>query len=154
VIVAGIGCDSGGQDRMASRRRSEAEVRRAVEASPAPTGPAELLPDLGSLPAENLRIRVADEARELPFAGVPANVGVGPLIVRPDDRSGSRVGQQPASQLIAVDADGDDAYDETVSFCLRDGRRLRGARWVDVQRRYGRCESVDGVVCGAAADLG
>ncbi|MGH3491325.1 MAG: hypothetical protein ACRDP8_25820 [Actinopolymorphaceae bacterium] len=39
-----------------------------MEASPGPTGPAELLPDLRSLPAENLRIRLADEARELAFS--------------------------------------------------------------------------------------
>jgi Lysyl oxidase len=30
--------------------------------------------------------------------------------------------------------------EDKVSFCLRDSRRVPGAEWADVQRRYGRCK--------------
>jgi hypothetical protein len=189
VLVAAIGCES---RPPVSSDDVQPGVSTAAKTSPTPTPPAELLPNLRSQPAEKLRIQTTDEGRrQLRFAGILANVGDGPLIVRPDTRSGCRVGQLPASQEIPVDVDGDHAYTdevdrrrvtreagcmlkhpthkhwhfdamaryvltrpgeerpivarEKVSFCLRDSRRLPGARWASIPRRYGKCEGADSI---------
>lgn len=102
---------------------------------PAPESPsttpepaADLLPNLRSLPAERISVRRTDDGgRELRFAGILANVGAGPLVVRPDHRGPCRVGQRHASQVVYGDANGNAAYDVRVdgeAYQLRAGCML------------------------------
>ncbi|PSL05860.1 lysyl oxidase [Haloactinopolyspora alba] len=89
---------TGATDPAASRR-----ARRA---------PPPMLPNLRSLPAEDVQIRPADEGgRELRFAAALANVGTGPLIAVPGDGPGCPTGQRRTSQVIAVDANRNGTYD-------------------------------------------
>jgi hypothetical protein len=73
--------------------------------------PASLLPNLRSLPAERVSIRRTRDGRELRFAGILANVGAGPMVVRPDNRSACKVGQRHASQVVYGDTNDNGVYD-------------------------------------------
>lgn len=72
---------AGETERPVSRPRPDAPART-------PSPERLLLPNLRSLPAEDVHIRVEDGRRELRFAALLANVGAGPLIVRPEREAG------------------------------------------------------------------
>ena len=207
LLAGALGCQStdGGTDRAAGPRQEQVgPVRDAATPStsgtPTTTRPPLplLLPNLASHPAENVHLRVTGRGRELRFAGVLANVGEGPLIVRPSGSPGCPRGQHHVAQAIAVDTDGDGSYAERtdrrrsrraagcmlyhpthrhwhfdamaryaltrqtnsvplvtkdkVSFCLRDSRRIPGAEWAGVRRRYGACrrDSIQAISAGWA----
>lgn len=80
-------------------------------ATPAPTGPELLLPNLRSLAASDLQIEVAGGDRLLRFSASLANVGDGPLLVEPlmsARCAGSSVG---AEQLLHADRDEDGRFE-------------------------------------------
>ena len=80
--------------------------------TPTPAGPPLLLPDLSSLPAEDVHIEVAaDGTRLLRFAGVLVNSGPGPLVVVPAGATACPPEQHFASQVVYVDADTDGVHD-------------------------------------------
>ena len=71
-----------------------------------------LLPDLASLPADELGIRVrADGQRVLRFAAVLANTGAGPLQVDPVPVVDCPAGQRLVVQTVHLDGDGDGDFD-------------------------------------------
>lgn len=74
-----------------------------------------LLPNLRSLPAEDVQIRRTENGgRELRFGAVLANVGDGPLIVVPDTGGDCPPEQRHAAQSVIGDADGDQRYDTEI----------------------------------------
>lgn len=84
----------------------------AASLSPTPTGPSLLLPDLASLPAEDVHLEVAaDGTRLLRFAGVLVNSGPGPLVVVPAGTTACPPEQHFASQIVYIDADADGVHD-------------------------------------------
>lgn len=70
-----------------------------------------LQPNLRSLPAESVRIETNGGRRELRFTSALANVGAGPLEVRPDDGRTCPRGQLRAAQVIYTDRAGDGRFD-------------------------------------------
>jgi hypothetical protein len=78
--------------------------------SPAPTGDPALLPNLRSLPAEDVLVRTEDGNRILRFAGILANVGVGPLELTPRGSAACPARQHPADQRVYQDGNGDGRY--------------------------------------------
>lgn len=91
------------------------ESPRAPASSPAPR-PAEgrLLPDLQSLPPEDVHIEVIGDGRRLRFTSIIANVGVGPVETVPDDALPCPDDQRHASQVVYHDVDGDGRFDREV----------------------------------------
>jgi hypothetical protein len=78
--------------------------------SPTPAADPVLLPNLRSLPAEAVLVRTEDGNRILRFAGILANVGVGPLELTPRRSAACPAGQHPADQRLYRDGDGDGRY--------------------------------------------
>lgn len=80
---------------------------------PAPrTDPDDLLPNARALPASRLVIRRSAEGeRKLRFDSGLANVGPGPLEVRPAPDEPCPRGQQFSDQVVYQDANGDGVYD-------------------------------------------
>lgn len=76
-----------------------------------PAGPALLLPNLRSLPAQDVFISREGGARLLRFAGILGNLGAGPLHVVPVKGSGCPDGQRVARQVTFVDHDLDGRFD-------------------------------------------
>ena len=115
VVVAGGAVavrDDGGEPPPAASS-DQVAARDARPASPqADRVPAEaLLPDLVSLPAEELGLRVRDGGeRVLRFAAVLANVGDGPLQVDPVPVVDCPAGQRLVVQTVYLDGDGDARY--------------------------------------------
>ncbi|MGH8776001.1 MAG: lysyl oxidase family protein [Jiangellaceae bacterium] len=75
---------------------------------------ARLLPNLRSLPAEDLSIELVDGVRRLRFASIIANTGVGPVETLSDDVRSCPEGQRHASQLLYHDANGNGVYERDV----------------------------------------
>lgn len=207
TLVATAACSATSSDEAPEPTGSPAASGAgSPEASAAPTylprsrrAPALLLPNMSSLPAEDVQIRITDSGqRELRFTAALANTGDGPLIVVTDNGEGCPADQRHASQAIVVDADGDATYTrgtdppgkrraagcmldhpthehwhfdasasyvltrpgatepiaatDKVSFCLRDSRRLGGARWREARETYGDCDrdSIQGITVGYA----
>jgi hypothetical protein len=73
-----------------------------------------LLPNLRSLPPEDVEIRIADGQRQLWFSSIIANAGYGPAEVTPDDLSPCPSGQQHASQVLYRDSARDARFDRAV----------------------------------------
>ena len=74
-------------------------------------GPPALLPNLRSLAATDLQVQRTADGRLLRFSASLANLGPGPLLVRPRPaRGGCPTGQHPAAQVLHRDVDGDGAY--------------------------------------------
>ena len=73
--------------------------------------PGALLPDLSSLPADELRLAGRGERRVLRFAAVLANTGAGPLQVDPVPVVDCPEGQRLVVQTVLLDGDGDGRYD-------------------------------------------
>lgn len=90
----------------------DAPEEPAAERTPmARPNPDWLLPNMRSLPARRLQVVGSGDDRSLRFDAWLANVGVGPMVVRPGAGAGRcPVGQRPAHQLIQRDADGDGAF--------------------------------------------
>jgi hypothetical protein len=124
AVVAGVlGMSSVGSDFSAT-----AEVKEHVAATlaeqpssepeqrprPVPVH-ARLLPNLRSLPPEDLSIEVVEGGvRRLRFASIIANTGFGPVETLPDGQRPCRAGQRHASQVLYHDANGNGRYDRTV----------------------------------------
>jgi hypothetical protein len=75
---------------------------------------ARLLPNLTSLPAEDVSLEVVDGARGLRFAGILANPGGAPLEAVPEPGRTCPEGQRHVSQVLFHDVDGDGRYDRSV----------------------------------------
>jgi hypothetical protein len=75
---------------------------------------ARLLPNLTSLPAEDVSLEVVDGARGLRFAGILANPGGAPLEAVPESGRTCPEGQRHVSQVLFHDVDGDGRYDRSV----------------------------------------
>ncbi len=69
-----------------------------------------LLPDLRSLDAFDLQIEATQAGRRLRFAAALGNDGPGPLVLKPRDRRDCDPGEHAATQILFVDADGDDRF--------------------------------------------
>jgi hypothetical protein len=78
--------------------------------SPTPTGPALLLPNLRSLRASDLSVEVSNGQRRLRFTASLANVGPGPLLLRPRGRSSCPAGQHSAVQVLYADTNADKVF--------------------------------------------
>lgn len=72
---------------------------------------APLLPNLQSLPPEDVLIEVVAGDRRLRFTSIIANTGVGPVETEPDGLLPCPRGQRHASQILYHDEDDDGRYD-------------------------------------------
>lgn len=72
---------------------------------------ARLLPNLRSLPAENVHLELVDGQRRMRFASIIANAGLGPAEVVPDGLLPCPPGQRHASQVLYHDVAGNGRYD-------------------------------------------
>ncbi len=89
----------------------EGSSRASVPGSGQLAGPPALLPNLRSLAATDLQVQRTADGRLLRFSASLANLGPGPLLVRPrPGRGGCPPGQHPAAQVLHRDVDGDGAY--------------------------------------------
>lgn len=80
-------------------------------ATSTPTEPDGLLrPDLVALRASELTIQTRRDGRRLRFTSSLANVGVGPLEVRPNRSYACPPGQHNSTQVIYLDANGNERY--------------------------------------------
>lgn len=121
ALVALIaGCSDGGRTapQVASTTAATATADPTAAPSPgrtdasAPTPGGLLLPNMSSLPAEDVHLEVLpDGTRNLRFAAILANTGAGPLLATPDGSRPCPQGQRFATQLIHLDADGDGTFD-------------------------------------------
>jgi Lysyl oxidase len=76
-----------------------------------PTGPQPLLPNLRSLSAADLQVERTSGGRLLRFSASLANLGPGPLLLRPRlAGEGCPRGQHPAAQVLHRDTNEDGAY--------------------------------------------
>jgi hypothetical protein len=107
--------EDGGESREVA---DEPTARRggASTAPPSPSGPppgleTALLPNMRSVDAYDLEVTGAGPDRELRFAAALANLGPGPLLLRPRPASaGCPPRHHPAVQRLHDDADGDGRY--------------------------------------------
>lgn len=73
---------------------------------------ARLLPNLRSLPPEDVHIEVlGNGTRRLRFTSIIANAGIGPVETVPDDQGSCASGQRHASQVIYHDVNGSGQYE-------------------------------------------
>ncbi|HWM73463.1 MAG TPA: lysyl oxidase family protein [Nocardioides sp.] len=79
-----------------------------------------LRPNMRSLAASDLRVVLEDGERRLRFAGWLANLGPGPMVVRPGDRGVCPQGQISVRQIVYRDRAGDGVFQRG-----RDPARLR-----------------------------
>ncbi len=92
---------------------SPASTPSSPSLSPSPSeprGPALLLPNMRSLGAGDLQIEVIGNSRLLRFSASLANMGPGPLLLRPTDGAVCPPGQHPADQLLHRDRNTDGTY--------------------------------------------
>ena len=83
--------------------------------SPTPTAVDDLLrPDLQAMPASEPTIKVRADGRRLRFTSSLANVGVGPMEVRPNRVRPCPAGQHNATQVIYRDGNGNGRYNRRV----------------------------------------
>ena len=86
-------------------------ARATPSGSPSPAGPDLLLPDVRSLNAFDLQVERTGRGRLLRFAAALANLGPGPLLLRPRPRSSAcGPGRHPAVQRLHRDAGAEDRY--------------------------------------------
>lgn len=110
LVAAGMGGDP---QTAPAAQPSESAAPRVLDPPASPAAPEDpaLLPNLRSLPAEDVIIRIEDGNRVLRFAGILANVGAGPLELRPRRPSAACPGgQHPAEQRIYQDGNSDGRY--------------------------------------------
>lgn len=78
---------------------------------PVPVG-ARLLPNLQSLPPEDVHIEITDDgSRRLRFTSIIANTGLGPIETTPDEAAPCPDDQRHASQVLYHDVNGDSQYE-------------------------------------------
>jgi Lysyl oxidase len=89
--------------------------------APAPVGRAAmpLPPDVRSLRARNLQIRVTPAGRRLRFAAMLANDGPGPLVLAPRERRRCPAGRRHADQLVHLDRNRDGRYQRRIDTARR-----------------------------------
>jgi hypothetical protein len=76
---------------------------------------ARLLPNLRSLPPEDIEVRISDGGqRQLWFTSIIANAGIGPAEVVPDDVLPCPAGQHYASQVLYHDSGGNGQFEPKV----------------------------------------
>ena len=95
-----------------SPRRGAAPPARVTD-SPAPTeppAPPALLPNLRSLDAFDIAVEGVGRQRRLRFAASLANLGPGPLVLKPRGRGQCGPREHSAVQVVFADADGDGRY--------------------------------------------
>lgn len=111
ISMLAAGCSAGDDPSPASSPVTSdpagASPPPTPESTPqaAPTGPAELLPDLRSLRAYDIHIERDDDDRLLRFSATLANVGTGPVEIRPNDDRQCPDGQRFATQVVHLDTD-------------------------------------------------
>jgi hypothetical protein len=84
--------------------------------TPAELGPTVdwLLPNLASQPPEDLVIEITEGGvRQLRFASIIGNTGIGPIETQPNNNVGCPAGERHASQIIYHDVDGDGQFDRS-----------------------------------------
>jgi hypothetical protein len=81
---------------------------------PTPTDDGRLLPNLMSLPAEDISLELVDGQRRLRFASIIANTGIGPVETLPDGREPCPPDQRHASQVLYNDVNGNGRYEREV----------------------------------------
>jgi hypothetical protein len=108
LMAAGMG----GDPPAAPAAEPSDNSPRVLDRPPMPSAPADsaLLPNLRSLPAEDVIIRIENGNRVLRFAGILANVGVGPLELSPRGSATCPTDHHPADQRIYQDGNGDGRY--------------------------------------------
>jgi Lysyl oxidase len=108
LMAAGMG----GEPPAAPAAEPSDNSPRVLDRPPMPSAPADsaLLPNLRSLPAEDVIIRIENGNRVLRFAGILANVGVGPLELSPRGSATCPTDHHPADQRIYQDGNGDGRY--------------------------------------------
>ena len=79
-------------------------------ATPAPSAPALLLPNVRSLRPSDLSIEAVGNQRRLRFAASLANLGPGPLLLLPRGNADCPSGQHPAVQVLHRDGNGDGMF--------------------------------------------
>ncbi len=99
---------------------SDAEPTQPSTASADPPTDDLLRPNMRSFAASDLRVVEEDGERRLRFAGSLANLGPGPMVVRPGDRGVCPPRQISVRQLVYRDTSGDGAFQRR-----RDPVRLR-----------------------------
>lgn len=109
-----VGAGESAPDPSAGSRQQAAvpsPPRGSFAVGPASVDPL-LLPNLRSLPAEDVGIYPTPTGRELRFAGVLANLGAGPLEVAPNDDPGCPPGQRASTQTIYRDSNRSGRYEQ------------------------------------------
>ncbi|HJU98885.1 MAG TPA: lysyl oxidase family protein [Jiangellaceae bacterium] len=107
---------------LAEDEDARARVSQTAESTPTETAlpypdprrvpvGARLLPNLRSLPAENVHLEFVDGQRRMRFASIIANAGLGPAEVVPDGLLPCPPGQRHASQVLYHDVAGNGRYD-------------------------------------------
>jgi Lysyl oxidase len=95
-----------------------ARTSKSPKAAPEPSGPPELLPNMRSLGARDLRIQGTGADRLLRFSASLANLGPGPLTLLPERRGRCAAGEHSARQVVHIDRTRDGTYQRA-----RDRRR-------------------------------
>ena len=103
--------DAAGQVSQTTEPTPTRTVLPPPDPRPVPVG-ARLLPNLRSLPAENVHLEIVDGQRRMRFASIIANAGLGPAEVVPDGLLPCPPGQRHASQVLYHDVAGNARYDE------------------------------------------
>ncbi len=85
-------------------------VEPAAASARFPTRAALLLPDLVALRAQDLHVTRQNGVRKLRFESALANIGDGPVEVRPDQQQTCPDGKRHASQIMYRDVDGNGRY--------------------------------------------
>lgn len=97
--------------RVAAEPTDTTTAEPSATASPSPVaGSVVLLPNLRSLDASDLRIESRPTGRRLRFAASLANIGPGPLVLKPRGRKDCTPRQLSAAQILFVDTDADGGY--------------------------------------------
>jgi len=116
VGLLGAGTLLSGDDEVGARVSQTAEPTPTETFLPppdprgVPVG-ARLLPNLRSLPAENVHLEFVDGKRRMRFASIIANAGIGPAEVLPDGLLPCPPGQRHASQVLYHDDAGNGRYE-------------------------------------------
>lgn len=121
VVVAGVlgmsrlddPVPADSKEPVAATVTDEPRALTQPEPKPVPLH-ARLLPNLRSLPPEDVSIEIVDGVRRLRFASIIANAGIGPVETLPDGLHPCPAGQRHASQVLYHDADGDGRFDRAV----------------------------------------
>ncbi len=103
----------GGDVNPSPAPSASVETTRYPDPRPVPVN-ARLLPNLRSLPPEDVEIRMVDGNRQLWFTSIIANAGIGPAEVIPDELLPCPPRQQHASQVLYHNSAGDARFDRTV----------------------------------------